>query len=490
MKVLVLNPPFLKRYSRPQRSPAVTKSGTLYFPIWLASCAGVLEQSGFDVTLLDAPARDLDETKVLKECIRLRPKLIVVDTSTPSAESDINFCKKIKDILPESFIVLVGTHVSALPEKSLVINEGPDAVARGEYDFTIRDLALLLAGLNGSALGERDLRSVRGLSFKLFGRVVHNEDRPFIKNLDQLPWVSRIYKKHLKMEDYFNANALYPMVTLMTGRGCPFRCSFCLYPQTLTGRTYRFRTVEDVVNEIEYIVKEMPGTRSIFFEDDTLTAKKKRCVELCDAIIRQGIEVSWTANSRVEVELETMLKMKASGCRELCVGFESGNDRILEAMRKGTTRARMVQFMRDARRAGILVHGCFIIGFPGETLEDIRRTIEFAIELEPDTVQFYPIMVYPGTEAYEEYSQRGWLTAKSYRDWLTEDGLHNCVVRNENFSSVELVRLCDDARRKFYLRTGYIVYKSTQMLRKPSEFVRTAKAARTFFNYLIRGSKV
>ena len=490
MNVFVLNPPFLRKYSRPQRSPAVTKSGTLYFPIWLASCAGVLENIGFEVSLIDAPARDLDETWVLNECARLQPKLVVVDTSTPSADNDIYFCKKIRDVLPESFIVLVGTHVSALPEESLLKNEGPNAVARGEYDNTIRDLALLLAGSNRSVMAGMDLRNIRGLSFKVNGKVVHNEDRLFIEELDQLPWVSRVYKKHLRIEDYFNPNALYPMVTLMTGRGCPYRCSFCLYPQTMMGRKYRFRTVGDVVNEIEYVVKEIPEARSIFFEDDTLTANKKRCVELCDAIIQRGIQIAWTANSRVDVELETMLKMKASGCRELCVGFESGDDRILKAMNKGTTRARMIQFMHDARRAGVLVHGCFIIGFPGETLEDVRRTIEFAIELEPDTVQFYPIMVYPGTEAYEEYRQRGWLTAKSYRDWLTEDGLHNCVVKNEIFTSEELVRWCDYARRKFYLRPGYIMYKSIQMLRRPSEFVRTAKAARTFFNHLVWGSKV
>jgi radical SAM superfamily enzyme YgiQ (UPF0313 family) len=150
----------------------------------------------------------------------------------------------------------------------------------------------------------------------------------------------------------------------------------------------------------------------------------------------------------------------------------------------------MFRFMADARQAGILVHGCFMVGFPGETAEKIERTVELAMRLNPDTVQFYPVMVYPGTEAFEEYRRRGWLTAADYDDWLTPAGLHNCVVRNEHFSSAELVRLCDRARRRFYLRPRYIAGKLVQMVRSPSETVRTAKAASVFLKHLLLGSGV
>jgi anaerobic magnesium-protoporphyrin IX monomethyl ester cyclase len=150
----------------------------------------------------------------------------------------------------------------------------------------------------------------------------------------------------------------------------------------------------------------------------------------------------------------------------------------------------MFQFMKDARKAGIFIHGCFMMGFPGETPDLARKTIDLAIRLNPDTVQFYPIMVYPGTEAYEEYKKKGWLTTLDYTQWITQNGLHNCVVRNEALSPSELVRLCDLARRKFYLRPRYILYKLFQMLEKPTEIVRTAKAARTFFKHLIIGSRV
>jgi anaerobic magnesium-protoporphyrin IX monomethyl ester cyclase len=490
MNILVLNPPFLQKFSRPQRSPAVTKSGTLYFPIWLAYCVGVLENEGHEVTFTDAPARGIVLKEVINQAVKLQPHLIVMDTSTPSIENDISVGEALKRALPYSYLVMVGTHVSALPEEALTKTHSIDAVARREYEYTIRELASMIANNSITKPQEVRLGKIAGLSFKLDGRIIHNPDRPYIENLDELPWVSKVYKKHLKIRDYFNPNALYPMVTLITSRGCPFRCSFCVYPQTLTGRRYRFRNIEDVVDEMEFVIEEFPEVKSIFFEDDTLTANKKRCLEFADKIIQRGVKIPWTANSRIDLDLETMIKIKAAGCRELCVGFESGDQNILDAMRKGIDLDRMFQFMKDARKAGIFIHGCFMMGFPGETPDLARKTIDLAIRLNPDTVQFYPIMVYPGTEAYEEYKKKGWLTTLDYTQWITQNGLHNCVVRNEALSPSELVRLCDLARRKFYLRPRYILYKLFQMLERPTEIVRTAKAARTFFKHLIRGSRV
>ncbi len=490
MKIWILNPPFLKKYSRAQRSPAVTKSGTIYFPIWLAYCVGVLEEAGFDVTYTDAPARGLDLNQVLRQGEMIRPDLTVMDTSTPSIENDIQVGDRIKKIVPEAFIVMVGTHVSALSEEVLMMNGSIDAVARREYEYTVREVASLLASRHSHPIPMGDLKAIKGLSFKYNGKVVHNHDRPYIKNLDELPWVSRVYKKHLKIHDYFNPNAPYPMVTLITSRGCPFRCSFCVYPQTFTGRRFRFRSVKDVLDEMEFVSCEFPEAKSIFFEDDTLAANKKRCMEFANGIIERGIKIPWVANSRIDMDLETMLRIKAAGCRELCVGFESGNQDILDSMGKGIKINRMFQFMENARRAGIFIHGCFMFGFPGEDTEKAKKTIDLAMKLNPDTIQFYPVMVYPGTKAYEEYKQKGWLMTRNYREWITQEGLHNCVIRNETLTSTDLVRLCDMARRKFYLRPKYIAYKLFQIIKKPAETVRTVKAARTFFKHLIFGSRV
>jgi radical SAM superfamily enzyme YgiQ (UPF0313 family) len=490
MKILVLNPPFLKKFSRPQRSPAVTKSGTLYFPIWLAYCTGVLEKAGFQVSFLDAPAGGFELKEMLGYARECDPGLIVMDTSTPSIENDLRVASELKKLLPQSFLVMVGTHVSALPEETLTKGKSVDAVTRREYEYTVRELAQLVSVKHGSTITCSDLEHIQGLSFKCDGRIIHNPDRPYLDNLDELPWVSRIYRKHLQITDYFNPNALYPMVTLITSRGCPFRCSFCVYPQTFTGRKYRFRSIEDILNEIQFVIDAFPEVKSIFFEDDTLTANKKRCLQLSESILQRGIKIVWTANSRIDLDLETMLKMKAAGCRELCVGFESGDQKVLDSMKKGIKTSRMFRFMEDSRKAGLLIHGCFILGFPGESLNSINRTIDLALKLNPDTVQFYPVMVYPGTEAYTEYLKKGWITARSYRQWITPEGLHNCAVRNEYFDSAELVRLCDLARRKFYLRPRYVAYKARQVVQSPTELVRTAKAARTFVRHLLLGSRV
>jgi len=490
MKILALNPPFLKKFSRAQRSPAVTKSGTLYFPIWLAYCTAVLEQEGFEVSFVDAPARGLDIKNILGHAKKLRPMLIVMDTSTPSIHNDIHVAEKLKKALPDSFIVLVGTHVSALPHETLLKTDSIDAVARREYEYTIRDLAHLVAGWKNHHSTPFGLEKIKGLSFRKEDVLIHNPDRPYIKNLDELPWVSLIYKKHLRIRDYFNPNAPFPMVTLITSRGCPFGCSFCVYPQTLTGRRFRFRSIRGVMDEIEFVIREFPEAKSIFFGDDTLTANKKRCMEFANAFIDRGIKIPWVANSRIDLDIETMLKMKTAGCRELCVGFESADQDVLNSMGKGIKKERMFQFMEDAKRAGIFIHGCFMLGFPDEDLEAAKKTIDLAMKLNPDTIQFYPVMVYPGTEAYEEYRRKGWLTTINYREWITQEGLHNCVIRNETLAPSDLVKLCDLARRKFYLRPRYIAYKLLQLIEKPTEIVRTVKSSRTFLKHLLIGSRV
>lgn len=532
MKIWVLNPPYFKHFSRPQRSPAVTKSGTLYYPIWLASCTGVLEEAGHEVKLTDAPARGHDIQFILEMPAEFNPDLIVMDTSTPSINNDLDVCRRIRQVLPHVFIVLVGTHVSALPEETLLRCEAVNAVARKEYEITILELATFLSrypkyetdihSFQDSALTDTkknkdfhpdSLSEIKGLSFRAIElcntlktsgnsaktdsknstspqqQIIHTQDRPFIENLDTLPWISKVYQKHLCISDYFNPNARFPMITLMTSRGCPFRCSFCVYPQTLTGRRFRFRSVEDVVNELKYIKNNFPEIKSVFFEDDTLSANKKRCIALARAIIKAQINIPWTTNSRIDPDLETLKLLKKAGCRSLCVGFESGEQQTLDTMHKGINKDKMFQFMKYAKQARILVHGCFMVGFPGETRSHIKKTIQLAMDLKPDTAQFYPVMVYPGTEAYEEYKKNGWLTAEKYENWLTPEGLHNCVVRNETLTSDELVRICDDARRQFYLRLGYIVYKLRQIILHPTEAVRTLKAFKTFFKHLIPYSR-
>ncbi|GAB7079949.1 glycosyltransferase [Megalodesulfovibrio paquesii] len=490
MRILVLNPPYFPKFSRPQRSPAVTKSGTLYYPIWLAYATGVLEEAGFEVTFLDAPAAGLSLEAVLERARAEQPALMILDTSTPSIANDLEAARQLKELVPTAMLCLVGVHVSALPEETLHQAPWVDAVARREYEYTVRELAQAVQAAGGRPAAEV-LQGIQGLTVRLEpegAAIFAAPDRPYIEDLDALPRVSRVYRKHLRLEDYFNPNALHPMVTLTTSRGCPFRCSFCVYPQTLTGHVVRTRSIANVLDEVEEILRECPQIRSIFFEDDTLTANRSRSLEFAQAIQDRGLRFSWSANARMDLDLETMRALKAAGCRMLCVGFESGVPSTLACMRKGLGADRARQFMADARTAGLRIHGCFIIGFPGEDRAAVEQTIQLALDLNTDTAQFYPVMVYPGTQAYAMYQEKGWITTGDFTAWLTPQGLHNCVTRNEHFSPEELVALCDQARRRFYFRPGFLFRKAIEALRDPDERHRTLKAGRVFLKHLLFGS--
>jgi radical SAM superfamily enzyme YgiQ (UPF0313 family) len=555
MKILALNPPFLPKFSRESRSPAVTKSGTLYYPMWLCYAVGRLEKAGHEVCLVDAPASGLSAADVAEIARAFRPDMAVLDTSTPSIYNDISVGEALKRELPELFVALVGVHVSALPVETLSLSPNIDAVAFGEYDETITELADKLSVIktnqavdvntenqaaikndtrvinneNGGAdnaeaenhtessggnhTGSIDntpidnhtdpidnapvdnhinpiddtLAAIRGIAFRdSTGAIWKNEARPFIEDLDALPFVSDVYQRHLDINPYFYGHSRHPIVVIVTGRGCPFHCTFCVVPQTLQGHRYRKRSIESIVQEFLFIRDNFPNVREIMIEDDTLTADRKRCRDLSEALIATGgHRIPWSANSRADVNYETMRLMRKAGCRLLCVGFESGEQAILDNIQKSITIEKLVDFTRDAKRAGILVHGCFMVGNRGETRQTLQKTLEFAKELSPDTAQFYPIMVYPGTTDYAHFTEKGWIVSDNFRNWLTPEGLHSSVVSNPDLTYEELVAFCDRARRAFYLRPSYMLAKLRQMIAYPGEAKRIIKAAFTFMRYLL-----
>ncbi len=451
--------------------------------MWLAYAAGYAEKFGNEIDVIDAPADDLSAARVIARLENFAPALVVVETSTPSIYADVAFSDQIKKILPEATVLLVGTHVSALAAESLQLGEHFDGAAVGEYDITIKETA--------EALKHRtSLREVSGLCLREPAGFFFTGKRELNTKLDDLPFVSSIYQRFLQVKNYFNPNAIFPMVTITTSRGCPYRCTFCVYPQTMMGHRQRTRSVNNVVDEIEFIVGSFPEVKSIFFEDDTFPANKNRCLQICEEMLRRGIQISWTANARADLDYATMRLMKRAGCRCLCVGFESGSQTLLDNIKKNLTVANAHTFMAAAGKAGLLIHGCFIVGHPGETRETMAETLRLALQLKLESVQFYPVMVYPGTEAYAWYQENNLLNSSDFSQWLTPTGLHNTVIRSEQLSSRELVRFCDQARKSFYLRPSYFLYKIKQMLTTPQEFRGNLKSARTFLKYLVRGSDV
>ncbi len=477
MKVLLINPPFLPKFSRSSRSPGVTKSGTIYFPIWLSHAAGLLEKQGHEVMLIDFPAecKELDDYR--QTIVKFRPFMVVFDTSTPSIEADVRALETVKSWFSSLPLgVLVGTHPSALPEKTLAMYPPVDVIARREYDWTLCELA------------ERpdQLSEISGISFRYYGQIVNNPDRAFSENLDEIPFVSKVYKKHLNINNYFYAHCQNPVISIFAGRGCLNHCYFCVYPQVMFGHRYRHRSVMHFVEELAYIRNEFPQVREILVDDDNFTADQEYVAAICDEIIRRGLEVTWTCEARVNLRYEIMMKMKRAGCRLLVAGFESGNQCVLNNINKGITLAQAKEFAINARKAGLRVHGCFMVGNRGETRETLLQTLRFSLSLPLDTAQYFPLMVYPGTEAYDWAARNGYIRAESFRQWLTKDGMHNCVVNTEQLIARDLVDFCDYSRRRFYLRPRYLAYKMVDVIRNRGEAKRTAKAAFKLITHLFK----
>jgi radical SAM superfamily enzyme YgiQ (UPF0313 family) len=479
IRVFLLNPPFLAKFSREQRSPAVTKSGTLYYPYWLAYATAYLRKHDFPVFLLDATPQNLAMAEVIGAIREFKPNLLIMSSSTPSFHHDILVAGEIKASFPELFLVFVGSHVSALAGDCLQQAPQIDAICRREYDQTVREIAERLETTP-------DLSGILGVSHRLGDQIVHEPDRPYLEQLDDIPAVTPIYKEFLHIPDYFYAITRHPVVALMTGRGCPFRCTYCVYPQTLHGRKFRAMSPERIVSEFRFIQEHLPEVKEVFIEDDTFTVNKPRCRRFCELLIEQDIRLPWTANSRADLDLDTLKLMKKAGLRLLCVGVESGNQQILDNIRKGIRLETIRQFFQDAKKAGVLIHGCFMVGNQGETRTTLAETLAFAKELQPDTVQFFPLMVYPGTEAYTWACDNNLLETNDFRHWLTETGLHNTVISTPEISARELLAFCDQARQDFYLRPAYILYKLQQVIRHPSETKRLLKSFRTFARYLLQ----
>lgn len=479
MKIVLLNPPFLDKYSKSSRSPAVTKSGTIYFPIWLSYAAGVLDKEGHELRLIDAPAKCLTREKTLSMVRNFNPELVVIDTSTPSIQSDLDFAKAIKEDLPNCKICLVGTHASACVDEILQVNPFIDFIARHEYDYTLRELA---QKINDTSL----YHSIAGISYVENGQIVNNPDREFIHNLDELPFVSEVYKKYLDIRDYFYAHVSYPTISIFSSRGCPSKCFYCMYSQVMFGKGYRKRSAKNLYDECVYITQNFPEVKDILIDDDNFAVDQENVKEFCNLMIQNKLKLKWTVQVRVNLKYETMLLMKKAGCKLLVAGFESGNQQILDNMHKGITLEQSLRFNKDAKKAKIRVHGCFMVGNPGETKETMMETLEFAKKLRLDTVQFFPLMVYPGTEAYNWAKDNNFIKAKSYNEWLKEDGMHNCVLSTDKVTSEELVEFCDYARKQFYLRPKYLLMKLGQCLTSKEDAIRTLKAFGTFKKYLFK----
>ncbi|MGN1362194.1 MAG: B12-binding domain-containing radical SAM protein [Methanobrevibacter sp.] len=482
MKVLFLNLPYKFNISRASRWPEKTKSGTLYYPYWLSYCVGVCEGKGIDVELIDCITRKFDLNDTLNAISQYNPDFIMCETTTPTCSYDYNTINSIKNRFPDITIICGGTHPTILPEEVLNKCHGIDIIVRQEYDFTVPEI---VESGNGSKPSIDDLKNIKGISYRDDnGNVVHNTDRPLV-DLDELPWVSKVYQEFLNPDDYAYAFAQKPMIQIVSSRGCPNKCNFCSYPSTMGGRLYRLRSVNDLVDEIEYILTEMPEIKEIFIEDDTFTVNKKRVLEVCDEINRRGLKPIWSCNTRVDLDYETMKAMKNAGCRLLVCGYESGNQEVLDKTKKGITLEQSRNFAKNARDLDIKVFGCFMIGLTGDNLETINETYEFAKELYPDMCFFQQAVPFPGTEFYSWAKDNGYLVTEDYSKWLNDDGYLNCLVDYPYASHEEIEKIRDSLMSKYYFSFTYIVKTFLANLNW-TEFKRVVRGGVQYITFRIR----
>lgn len=481
MKIVTLNPPFLKNYSRQSRSPCVTKSGTLYYAYYLAYAAGALEKDGHDVHHLDAIINNWSHEETIAVIKQKNPDLVVIDTSTPSIINDIEVARKIKNYLPDTHINLVGTFPTNMPEETFKMASGcVDTVCQGEYEIISTDLAKCVENKD-------DYSSVNGIAYinenDQFTKTLPGE-KPNSDYLDAQPFVSDVYLRHFgekSIKKHFYASITWPYIHILTSRGCPYSCSFCNIPSIAS---YRTRSVGNVVEEFKFIKKHLPYVNEIFIEDDTFPVNKKRTIELCNALSEADTGLVWSCNARVNTDKDVMKAMKEAGCRLMCVGFESPTKAALDGVVKKTNKERQITFMQDAREANLLVNGCFIMGLPGDTNETMQATIDFAKELMPNTAQFYPHMLYPGTESFKWADDNGYILTKDWSKWLTPDGLHNTVLNLPGLGPEDLLYWSNKGRLEFYLNPKYLIKMFVQAIRNPKEGIRMFIGGKTFFKHL------
>jgi hopanoid biosynthesis associated radical SAM protein HpnJ len=463
-KTLFLNPPSYGGFDggAGARYQARREVRSFWYPTWLAQPAAIVP----GCRLIDAPARGLSLADLLP--LAGDYELAVLHTSTPSFASDVKIAEALKAANPKLTVGFIGAHVAVLPEPSLAASEALDFVARNEFDYTILDVA------EGKPFSEID-----GISYRTDGRIVHNRERAVLEDLDRLPFVTDVYKRDLVVEDYFIGYLLHPYLSFYTGRGCRSRCTFCLWPQTISGHTYRTRSPESVAAEIARAKAFFPQVKEFFFDDDTFTDNRPRAEAIGRLLGAMG--VTWSCNAKADVPYDTLKVLKENGLRLLLVGYETGSQKILNNIRKGTRIDFARRFANDCHKLGIKVHGTFIVGLPGETRETLEETIRFAREINPHTIQVSLAAVYPGTELYRQATEKGWLLPNQL---VGSDGVQVSSIAYPELSSREIFDSLATFYRRFYFRPRKIAEIVGEMVASPHWMKRRLREGVEFFHFL------
>ena len=463
-KTLFLSPPSFDGFDggAGARYQAKREIRSFWYPTWLAQPAALVPNS----KLMDCPPHDIDVKTCLAEAKNFDH--VIINTSTPSLKNDCKVAEAIKSQKPDTTIGFVGAHAAVMPTETLKASPAIDWVGRKEFDFTCKEVA------DGKPLAEVD-----GLSYRKEGKIAHNKERALIHDMDVLPWVSDVYKRDLQIEKYSIGYLKDPYLSLYTGRGCPAQCSFCLWPQTIGGHKYRVRSADNVAAEMAHAKKLFPQVEEFFFDDDTFTANLPRAREIAQKLKPLGL--TWSCNSRANVNYETIKLMKDCGLRLFLVGYESGNQDILNRIKKGIDIEEAKQFTKACKELGVVIHGTFILGLPIETRETIEQTMRYAMDLDVFSIQVSLAAPYPGTELYEMARQNGWFAKKDKSDIIHDDGFQQSALEYPGLSKEEIFESVEKFYRRYYLRPKPILRIVKTMLEDKDVCVRRLREGYEFF---------
>ncbi|MFQ6080470.1 MAG: B12-binding domain-containing radical SAM protein [Candidatus Bathyarchaeia archaeon] len=431
MKVLLMRP----------IESRVAKSGDVMPPLGLAYIASVLEKEGMAVKVLDCPALRPSLEEMRQGIKKENPDVLGISCMTTVMPSAMKIANLAKEILPDCVIILGGPHVTALPKEALLENPNVDVVVVGEGENTMLELCR-------SLINENSLDIVLGIAFRKSGKIIVTPPRPLIGNLDEIPFPARHL---LPMEKYSMATSKRsPCTTMIASRGCPYLCKYCS-SHIIHGRRIRIRSVDNVLSEIKY-VQDKYRVKDIAFMDDTFTVKWKWVHEFCDEIVNEKVDVSWQCQTSVKnVNYDLLLHMKKAGCYMINYGVEFGSQRILDATRKGIKLDEVERAFRLTNKVGIATYAYFMMGYPGENIADIRKTMKLSRTLNLDFVQFSIYTPFPGSESYNEHHDM-----IKDRDWGSFDYAYTPVIETGGFSRGDILKLYNQAYREFYIRPSYI----------------------------------
>ncbi|MBT4364641.1 MAG: radical SAM protein [Desulfobacterales bacterium] len=468
MNVLIINPPWPGKGFGTRSQNRIIKHRSdkyLQYPIFLAYSAAQLKETGCNVSYIDSVIQDLDLDQTISEVKKKNPDIIFMETTTPSIEADYVNLTELKNAT-NAKIIVGGPHVTYFHKKVIEDCKAIDIVIRHEFDTKI---ANVVSNIN-------DLNNVPGITFRSGDDIIDNGDGELPDNLDTLPLPDReTVPWHWYVEAWYSRQ---PFMNMMTSRGCPYHCAFCLWPQIMNGHKQRFRSIDNVIHELKHLVNQY-GLKEINIDDGTFTTNKKRVIEFCQRLRKEKLDLIWTCNGRVDnIDDEMLIEMKKSGCKMIRFGVESGSQEVLNKIKKGLTLEQIEKGISMVKKHGIQALGGFMFGFPYDSKKTIEQTINFAKKLSPDQVQFSINMCYPGTSLYEYAIENNLLLAGSFKEF---DMTYGPVVKTVDMERAELEHVLSKAYREFYFRPGYIL-QTLLHLRDIDEIRRVFRSLKSLLN--------